>query len=199
MIEPPTLQPSRRDRVLVLALQVTATLILAAIVHLASILSLPRRSEHGAYARVSTLVGRVPLKTVALPSNANTSFPYRDPALATAFCVYNLAVAPTRISVDVGGADFVAVSFHSRDGVTFYGLTNRSASNKTVSMTLMTPQQLALAVTRDTGDEAITELRVAAPEPEGFVQVDALATAPSAMAGAEASAQKLSCSAVQLP
>ena len=199
VIEPPRLAPTRRDRLVVLALQVTATLVVAALAHLSSILLLPRRAEHDAYARVLALVRTTPLKTVAAPPAADRTFPYRDPATATTFCLYDLRVAPVRVSIDVAGADFVAVSFHSRRGVTFYGLTSRSASNGTVAVTLVTPQQFTEAEAGDSSDEPFKDLRVAAPEPEGFVEVDALATAPSARPGAEAAAQKLVCSAAKSP
>lgn len=198
--EAPTLSRSRRDRALVLLLQLVATLVLAALVHLATILVLPSRSEHDAYAKVVALVGdRGLLHTVAGPEASDGALAYRDPAIATAFCLYDLRVAPVRVSIDVAEAAYVAVSFHSRLGVAYYGLTNRSASNEKVSVNLMTPRQLAEAEARDNGDAGLTDLRVPAPEAQGFVEVQALATAPSAMAAAEVSARKLICMATTSP
>ena len=155
--------------------------------------ALPYRSDRDAYARVSTLARAQRLVTVSESESAPSVFPDRDPAVATAFCLYDLRAGPVRVSLDVGDADELALSLHGRHGLAFYGLTDRSASHGGLAVTLMTPDQLAAARAREEADDPAGDLRVAAPEPEGFAAASVLATAPSAAPAAMARARRLVC------
>lgn len=200
MIEAPKLPPSRGDRALAFGLYALGTVMVAAAVHVAAILVIPHRATRDAYARVSALAGRTALKTVSADAAiGGDAGPYVDPSVATAFCLYDLAATPVRVAVDVTGADFVGVSVHGRYGRTYYGLTNRSASNDGIALILLTPRQFERALARDPDDAPVTDLRVTVPEPEGFVEVRVLATEPSATAAARATAGQLSCTAAPIP
>ena len=200
MIETPKLPPSRGDRALAFGLYALGTVMVAMAVHVAAILAIPHRATRDAYARVSTLAARMVLKTVSTDApTLGDAEPYVDPAIATAFCLYDLAAAPVRVEVGVAGMGFVGVSVHGRDGRTYYGLTNRSASNGSIALVLLTPRQLERALARDPDDASVTDLRVTVPESEGFVEVRVLATEPSATAAARATAGHLSCTAAPIP
>lgn len=134
-----------------------------------------------------------PLLTVSQSQSGPSVIPDRDPAVVTSFCLYDLRAGPVRVSLDVGDADELALSLHGRHGVAFYGLTDRSASHGSLAVTLMTPEQLADAQTRDSADDPATDLRVGAPEPEGFAAASVLATSPSAGPAAMSRARRLVC------
>lgn len=179
-----------------MGLTVLGALMSAAAVHLASVLAIPRLADHDAYRRVAALTGGVPLKTaVTEPDTANGSFPYRDPAVVAGFCLYDLGRSPVRVVLDVAEADFAGLSVHGRYGRVPYGLTNRSASNGTIAVVLMTPLQFEQARARDGDDPSVADLRVSVPDPEGFVEAQVLAIEPSAGATARAVARTLSCTA----
>jgi uncharacterized membrane protein len=182
------------DEALTALFYAVAILLIGGIVHIASLLLLPRWSEHDAYARVASFA-KLPLQTVAGPPASAAVLSYRDPALATTYCLYDLSTGPVRVSISAAGAKFLALSMHSRHGRPFYALTGSSASHGVVALTLATEAQIAAAETRDADDETNQELRVLAPETKGFVQVQVLAATPSGLAAAEQQAGKLICSA----
>jgi uncharacterized membrane protein len=183
----------RSERRLDLAFYAVGALVIAGIVHIGSVLLLPRRSEADAFARIRALSHGALLQTVVGPPAAAGFLPYRDPAMSTSYCMYDLDAGPVRISINVSGSDFLTVSTHGRHGRAFYALTNRSASHGTVALTLMTAAQITAAETQDTGEGALQDLRVLAPEPKGFVAVQALAVTPSATGAADAEVRKLLC------
>ncbi len=194
MIPPPDLRSGRGDRALAFGFYALGTLMVALAVHLASVLAIPRRADRDAYARVAALVGQQLLHTiVAAPAQVATTFPDSDPAVATAFCLFDLEKAPAHVEIDVRDTGFVALSLHGRHGRTRYGLTNRSASGGRIALVLMTPKQAEEAAAREGDDAPAGDLSVALPEPQGFVEVQVLAAAPSAVAEARTIAGRLSC------
>ena len=100
--------------------------------------------------------------------------PGRDPSLATAICRYDLGRGPLRVSAAVGSARFMALSIHSRTGLAFYGLNDRAGNDGKLDLVLMTPAQLDRAVAADVEDAPVRDVRVVAPEDEGFITLDAL-------------------------
>lgn len=156
-------------------LWVTATLMVAALAHLASILILPSVAPDDAFAR---LTRASPLNRVALlpqPGSREDPIPFRDPALASAVCRYDLTGGGLRIGAALGDAAFLAMSFHSPKGVPFYALTNRSGSEGRIDVVLLTADQLERVEAADSEDEPVREIRVRAPDPRGFVEFDVLA------------------------
>ena len=66
------------------------------------------------------------------------------------------------------------MSLHSRSGIAFYALDDRSADDGRLELVVMTPDQLAAAALADTRDQPIRDVRVVAPERQGFVGFDVL-------------------------
>lgn len=186
--------PSPARRRLPLLLHGLAVLVIAGIVHLAAILAWPSLSRQGAFARIENLSGGTPpLRTVPLPPAVRRTFPYVDPAVASAVCLFDLRAAPVRVSVDVAGAAYLALSVHTRLGHVVYGLTNRSASRGQIDVTLMTAAQMRAADADETDNDVEQDLRVAVDDARGFVEVDALAPTPLAMADATGLSRRLVC------
>lgn len=185
---------SLHRRTVRLLLHGLAVLVIAGIVHLSTILAWPSVSRQGAFARLEGLSGAtLPLHTVPLPPAAARTFPYRDPALASAVCLFDLRAAPVRVSVNVTGAPYLALSVHTRLGQVAYGLTNRSASRGRIAVTMMTAAQMHATETDETDSDVDQELRVAVDEDQGFVEVDVLAPTPLAMADAAVTSRRLVC------
>src|SRR5580704_18044510 len=105
-----------------MAFYLVAAAMLAALVHFAAILILPLVAERDAFSRLAAMgpVGA----TIALPQAgpAERGFSYQDPAVASAFCRFDLSNGPTRVRAPIGRAGFAALSFHSRRGAVFYAL-----------------------------------------------------------------------------
>ena len=167
--------------------------VIAALTHFSVLLMIPAVAERDAFARVAALAP--PFKTVALPAASPKSrdFPYADPAVATAVCVYDLAAGPVRARMALGRASFASLSFHSRRGVVFYALTDRAANKGRMEALIVTPEQLRALVARDDEDNPTEDLRIVSPTTQGFVMARVLTDRPGETADAAAQAAAMSC------
>lgn len=132
-------------------LPVATGLVVGLAAHLVAILIMPYQAPADAWARIATLG---PANTVVMvpPAVADSELmPFLDPAFATAACRYDLAAGPLKLRVPVT-ADYTSVSFYTRYGQAFYGISDRAAGRKVIDVDLMTPQQRALLPS----DEEIT-------------------------------------------
>ena len=68
-------------------------ILLGGIVHLATVLWLPRTATQDAYSRLTPVTPVNGVTTLPAPSPEKTLLPYMDPAFATAVCRYDLAQA----------------------------------------------------------------------------------------------------------
>ncbi|MDB5644248.1 MAG: hypothetical protein JWN07_3565 [Hyphomicrobiales bacterium] len=170
-----------------------AVICVAGIVHLATILVLPRLAPHSAYARLSA--GAAPNRLALLPAiePGREILPNEDPATALAACAYDLARGPVRLRGQLASDAPVMLSFHGRFGQTFYAMTDRSALRGRIEVVIATRDQLDDIEANDAEDELPQELRLEAPTRQGFILLRALAERPSLMGEARDRLSSLTC------
>jgi len=153
------------------------------VVHLGSLLALPSVATQGAFQRLTALgpEARFPILPVARPGR--TLLPSPDPSVRMAACWYDLSKGPLEILAKTTGA-FVSVSFYSADGLNFYALNDRAASNGEIALTVYTSLQLADVRARE-GPDTPQALRIEAPADRGVVLVRALVPSPAAVTDVE--------------
>jgi uncharacterized membrane protein len=154
-------------------------LLLGGIVHLATVLLLPRTATQDAYTRLSPTVpvnSRVPLPA---PTPDEAMLPFMDPAFATAVCRYDLAAGPLKLRVPVSQA-YTSVSFYARTGIAYYAINDRAAGRRIIELDLMTSAQRA-EVPEDEEVTAADRLIVESPTPTGLILVRTFAPEPGLM------------------
>lgn len=174
------------------AVYLAATVILAALVHFIVVLLAPYVASGDAFARLAPL-GALN-ETVSLPraGPAEKMLPYADPAVAIAFCRYDLAPGPIRVEAPARRS-FSSLSFHTRSGHVFYALTDKAATHGVVDAVLGTPEEVRALAAHDDEESPSRDLRVAAPAREGYVMVRIFSEFPSLYPEAEAEAKRLTC------
>ena len=190
---------SLRRRVLDALGVVLGAAMIAALVHIAAILIIPLYATRDAFARLTPL-GPVNA-TIALeqPGPRARLFPYRDPAVASAFCRFDLANGPLRVKAPADGSGFVSLSFHTRRGGIFYAITDKAANHGGLDALVVTETQLRALEARDDEDTPIQDLRVVSTAAEGFVMVRAFSDEPSLYPRAESQARALTCANEAIP
>jgi uncharacterized membrane protein len=181
-------------RLLIDVVMVTlAAAMIAALVHIVAILIIPLYATRDAFARLSQL-GPVNA-TIALPqpSPQDRLFPYGDPAIASAFCRFDLTDGPLRVKAPVDGSGFASLSFHTRRGGIFYAITDKAATHGMLEALVLTEEQLRVLSAKDDEDAPVQELRVVSTARQGFVLMRALSEQPSLYSRAEARARSLTC------
>ena len=156
------------------ALTLLAIAMMAGIVHIASLLIMPRVAPDDAFARLAAVApeGRVWMLPAGGSPDAATAD--RDPSMVSAVCRYDLDRGPLRVSAALGDEAFVAVTLHAKSGLAFYGLDDRAGDEGKVAFVVMTQGQFDDAQARDVPDTPVRDVRVVAPQREGFVMLDVL-------------------------
>jgi uncharacterized membrane protein len=161
------------------ALWLLGGLLLGGIVHLSSVLLLPRTATQDAYTRLAAAVPANTIMALAAPTPDDAALPFMDPAFATAVCRYDLAGGPLKLRVPVSQA-YTSVSFYTRNGVAYYAINDRAAGRRLIELDLMTAQQRA-DLPDDEEVTAADRLIVEAPTPTGLILVRTFGPEPGLM------------------
>ncbi len=164
--------------------------LLGGIVHLATVMALPRTATHDAYSR---LAGNPVNTVVALPppTPENAIMPFMDPAFVNAVCRYDLTGGPLKLTVPVGPA-YTSVSFYTRFDVAYYAINDRAAGRRVIELDLMTPEQHS-EMPEEEDVTAADRLIVELPTLTGLIAIRALAPEPGLLPAALASLAGARC------
>jgi uncharacterized membrane protein len=169
--------------------------LLGGIVHLATVLLLPRMASQDAYSRLSPLAPVNATSPIPAPTPENAAMPFMDPAFAMAVCRYDLGDGPLKFSVPVSLA-YTSVSFYTRSEVAYYAINDRAAGRRVIELDLMTTEQRN-ELPENEEITAADRLIVESPTTTGLIVIKALAPEPSmlpmarnAVAGAQCRPQQ---------
>jgi uncharacterized membrane protein len=171
---------------------IIAGVLLGLIVHLVSVLALPRIATQDAYSRLTptTKLNAVSMLPAAEPGN--TLMPFLDPAFAVAVCRYDLSSGSLKLTVPVSQA-YTSVSFYTRNEIAYYAINDRSAGKKVIELDLMTEAQHN-DLPEDEDVTAADRLIIDSPTTTGLIVMKALAAEPGLMPQAQASLAASRCS-----
>jgi uncharacterized membrane protein len=172
-------------------LWILSGLLLGALVHLTTIMALPRTASRDAYARLASLGPVNEFSVLPGPSPEASILPFMDPAFAVAVCRYDLAKGPLKLTVPVNQA-YTSVTFYTRYDVAYYAINDRAAGRRSIELDLMTTKQRE-ALPDDEEVTAADRLIVESPSLTGLIVARALSPEPSLMPAAEAALRTAQC------
>jgi uncharacterized membrane protein len=170
---------------------IIAGALLGGIVHLVSVLALPRIATLDAYSRLAPTTSLNAVTPLPLADPNTAPMPFMDPAFAIAICRYDLSQGSIKLSVPVSQA-YTSVSFYTRNDVAYYAINDRSAGRKVIELDLMTEAQHA-ELPEDEDVTAADRLIIDSPTATGLIVLKALAPEPGLMPQAQASLAAASC------
>lgn len=171
-------------------------IVLGGVVHLATVLAMPRAATKDAYSR---LVPIAPVNTmVQLPAPAAQSsiMPFMDPAFATAVCRYDLSGGSIKLNAPVSEA-YTSVTFYTRESVAYYAINDRAAGRRAIELDLMTPEQHA-QLPEEEDVTAADRLIIDSPSTTGLIVLRALAPEPGLMPMARSALAAAQCRVEQV-
>jgi len=174
-----------------LVFTIIAGVLLGGIVHLVSVLALPRIATQDAYSRLTPMTQLNAVTALPLADPNNAPMPFMDPAFAVAICRYDLSGGSIKLTVPVSQA-YTSVSFYTRNEVAYYAINDRSAGRKVIELDLMTDAQHA-ELPEDEDVTAADRLIIDSPGSTGLIVMKALAPEPGLMPQAQASLAAASC------
>jgi uncharacterized membrane protein len=172
-------------------LWIVAGLVLGGLVHLGSIMALPRTASRDAYARLASLVPVNGFALLPAPSPEASILPFMDPAFAVAACRYDLVKGPLKLTVPVSQA-YTSVTFYTRYDVAYYAINDRAAGRRSIELDLMTTRQREDLP----DDEEVTSadrLIVESPSLTGLIVARAFAPEPTLLPVATAALRAAQC------
>ena len=119
---------------------IVAGVVLGLVVHLVSVLALPRIATQDAYSRLTPMTKLNAVTQLPLADPQTSPMPFMDPAFALAICRYDLSNGPIKLTVPVSQA-YTSVSFYTRNEIAYYAINDRSAGKKVIELDLMTQAQ----------------------------------------------------------
>jgi uncharacterized membrane protein len=153
--------------------------LLGGVVHLATIIILPRTATQDAYARLTPLAPVNTVTALPIPKPETATMPFMDPAFASAVCRYDLSNGPLKLTVPVSLA-YTSISFYTRYDVAYYAINDRAAGRRVVELDLMTIDQHN-QMPEDEDITAADRLIVESPTSTGIIAIRALAPEPGLM------------------
>jgi len=165
--------------------------VLGGIVHLATVLILPRTATQDAYARISAISPVNAFVALPDPSAERSTLPFMDPAFASAVCRYDLSGGSLKFSAPVSPA-YTSVSFYTRTGVAYYAINDRAAGRRVIELDLMTSAQRA-ELPEDEDVTAADRLIVESPTDTGLIVLRTFAPEPGFMPVAKNSLSAAKC------
>ena len=171
--------------------------LLGGIVHLATIIVLPRTATQDAYSR---LTPTAPVDTVAAlpaPTPETAAMPFMDPAFASAICRYDLSQGPLKLTVPLS-LSYTSVSFYTRNDVAYYAINDRAAGRRVIELNLMTSAQRS-QIPEDEEVTAADRLIVESPTLTGLIAIRALAPEPGLMPMAQSTIAAARCAPEAAP
>ena len=174
-----------------LAFTILAGVLLGLIVHLVSVLALPKIASEDAYSRLTPLSKLNAVTPLPAADPSNTLMPYLDPAFAVAICRYDLSAGPLKLKVPVSQA-YTSVSFYTRNELAYYAINDRSAGKKVIELDLMTEAQHS-ELPEDEEVTSADRLIIDSPSVTGLIVMKALAPEPGLMPQAQATLAASNC------
>lgn len=165
--------------------------LLGGIVHLATVIILPRTATQDAYSRLTPIAPVNTVVALPAPTSDKAVMPFMDPAFASAVCRYDLSQGPIKLTVPVGPA-YTSVSFYTRYDVAYYAINDRAAGRRVIELDLMTPAQHG-DMPEDEEITAADRLIVDSPTPTGLIAIRALAPEPGLMPMAQTAIAAAQC------
>jgi uncharacterized membrane protein len=174
-----------------LVFTIIAGVLLGGVVHLVSVLALPRIATQDAYSRLAPITKLNAVTELPAAEPGNSLMPYLDPALAVAVCRYDLSGGPLKLTVPVSQA-YTSVSFYTRNELAYYAINDRSAGKKVIELDLMTEAQHN-DLPEDEEITSADRLIIDSPSTTGLIVIKALAPEPGLMPQAKASLAASRC------
>jgi len=170
--------------------------VVAGLVHIAVVLSLPHLAPTDAVARLQRFEVGPGFQRITPASAAEMPWRFADPHIVQAFCRFDLEEdGPIRIH-GRAALPYWGLSVHNRLGQAVYAINNRAIGDRPLQMRVMTPEDIT-RFRADLPDDAEQELLIPAPGVQGFVLLRALVPEASSRALVEREIANLRCDVIE--
>lgn len=174
---------------------VLLALIMAGLIHIATVLGLPQIAPRNAWNRLSSLAE--PNKLVVLPaaSPAHQSLPLMAPDMRYAFCRYDVTRGPVRISTRIID-ELWMIAFYRPSGANFYTISGGDINREKIEIIISTESNAVLDAETEALYDSDDVVVVTAPENTGLAVIRVPLAGVSYAGRAEQALRQATCDRV---
>ena len=173
-------------------LYVLLGVVLAGLIHIAAVLTLPTLAPKNAWARLVPL-GPVNTMIQIPPASPDQEIiPMMAPDVRYAFCRFDLADGPVRLEAAIPN-DLWLIAFYTPKGDNFYTVAGADMRRAQLDLIIAKADQPVAEAGVDAPEEADQVVVVTSPVEEGIAVIRAPVSGPSRAARAEAALKATSC------
>lgn len=159
-------------------------LVLAGLIHIIAVLSLPKLAPKNAWARLAPLGPANAMILLPAPSPGQQVMPMMAPDVRYAFCRFNLAEGPVRLKATVPD-DLWLIAFYTQEGDNFYTVAGTDMQRGRVDLVIAKEDQPVAEAGVDAPEDADEVVVVKSPVSEGIAMIRAPLAGASRAARAE--------------
>jgi uncharacterized membrane protein len=166
--------------------------VLAGLIHIVAVLTLPLIAPRNAQARIAQLGPVNTMIQLPAPAPGHQVMPMMAPDVRYAACRYDLSNGPVRVRAS-NADDLWFIAFYTPEGSNFYTVTGSDMKKAEVDMVISTADQIVAEADVDTPELLDNLVVVNSPTTEGIVLIRAPLSGPSGAALAERALKATTC------
>ncbi|MGE0232953.1 MAG: DUF1254 domain-containing protein [Flavobacteriaceae bacterium] len=176
------------------AIWLTGIIALAGVIHISTILAIPRIAPYDAWSRITAQVPEQSFAVLPLARPGEEVIPLMDPAIQYGICRYDLSEGPLLVEAALPRG-YWSVAGQTRSGIVFYSVTGQASPTGRIRMEVRNSDQMRERSLADSEqkDEILT---IEAPENQGFLVFRSLVTAGTLATQLKNLAEQTVCEAV---
>jgi len=167
--------------------------LLAALIHITAVLSLPYLAPKNAWARVSALSEANRMVVLPAASPSHQSLPLMASDVRYSVCRFNLDSGPVRLRTQILD-DLWSIALYTPRGENFYAINGRELKRNRIEIIISTKNEVGVKAGASLLDEIKDLVVVDSPVREGIAVIRAPLLGPSYAAQTEAALKRGACS-----
>jgi uncharacterized membrane protein len=179
-------------RIRIPGLYIVLCLVLAGLIHVVAVLTLPMLAPKNAYARLAALGPANTMIELAAATPGRQAMPMMAPDVRYEFCRFNLTDGPVRLSATIGD-DLWLIGLYTDQGDNFYAVAGADLKKRDVKFLIVSPDQSVEEAGVDSPETSDEILVVNSPVTEGIAVIRAPLKGPSRAARADEALKATSC------
>jgi uncharacterized membrane protein len=179
-------------RIRIPGLYIVLGLVLAGLIHIVAVLTLPTLAPRNAQARLADLG---PVNTmIKLPpaTPGKQAMPMMAPDVRYAYCRFDLTNGPVRLSATIAD-DLWLIGLYTPEGDNFYAVAGADLKKRDVQFVIVAPDQTVEEASVDSPETSDEILVVNSPVTEGIAMIRAPLKGPGRAPRAEEALKATSC------
>lgn len=179
-------------RVRLPGLYIALCVVLAGLIHIAAVLTLPMLAPRDAHARLAALGPANKMIQLPLPAPGRQVMPLMAPDVRYAICRYDLSKGPVRLKARIADGNWL-IAFYTPLGENYYTVVGGDLNRPDVDLIVATEDQSIAEVGVESTEAFDNVVVVSSPVVEGIALVRAPLTGQSRRADAERALKTTYC------